>query len=135
MGRLMVLLIVLLAVIFSVSVLDYLVLLGTLATAFGMLMLPAILGITYMPGITRAGVTAGLVCGIIAVILTYFVWRHPLGIHTGGWGLIVNGTVCFIVSMFSVRPSLERIRQTHGIWDKSAVEEIAAIEKQTTVKA
>lgn len=124
MGRLMVLVIVLLAVIFSVTVLDYLVLLGTLATAFGILMLPAIIGITYMPGITRAGVISGLICGIITVMLTYFVWRHPLGIHTGGWGLLVNSIVCFVVSNFTEKPSMQRIRETHGIWDKEAVSQI-----------
>jgi len=126
MGRLMVLVIVLAAVIFSMTVLDYLVLLGTLATAFGMLMLPAILGMTYMPSITRAGVIWGLVFGIVAVILTYFVWRHPLGIHTGGWGLIVNLITCTVVSSFTEKPSIERIRQTHGIWDKSAVASMQA---------
>ncbi|MBZ4653954.1 MAG: sodium:solute symporter [Peptococcaceae bacterium] len=135
MGRLMVLVIVLLAVIFSVSVLDYLVLLGTLATAFGMLMLPAILGVTYLPRITRAGVTAGLICGMIAVFLTYFYWRHPLGIHTGGWGLIVNSIVCFVVSSYTEKPSLERIKQTHGIWDKAVIEKITVSNKQKSIQA
>jgi Na+/proline symporter len=133
MGRAMVLLIVVLAVIFSLTVLDYLVLLGTLATAFGMLMLPSILGMTYMPGITRAGVISGLIFGIVAVIATYFVWRHPLGIHTGGWGLIVNLITCTIVSSFTEKPSLERIRQTHGIWDKSVVAAMEAAESEALV--
>ncbi|MFZ5946106.1 MAG: sodium:solute symporter family protein [Bacillota bacterium] len=134
MGRMMVLVIVLLAVIFSVSVLDYLVLLGTLATAFGMLMLPAVLGITYLPGITKSGVIAGLITGIITVALTYFYWRHPLGIHTGGWGLIVNGTVCYVVSTFTEKPSIARIRQTHGIWDKNVIDKLQ-VDNQKSIQA
>lgn len=130
MGRLMILVIVLISVIFSVCVLDYLVLLGTLATAFGILMLPAIIGITYMPGITRAGVIWGLISGIITVMLTYFVWRHPLGIHTGGWGLLINCVVCYAVSKYTEKPSVQRLMETHGIWDKKAVEKIAtAVDK------
>jgi Na+/proline symporter len=101
------------------SVLDYLVLLGTLATAFGLLMTPSLLAVTYMPGITRAGVVSGLICGIIAIILTYFVWRHPMGIHTGGWGFIANVLACSIVSLCSSKVPKEQIAKFHGIWDKS----------------
>jgi Na+/proline symporter len=119
MGRLMVLAIVGVAVIFSLSVLDYLVLLGTLATAFGLLMTPSLLAVSYMPGITRAGVISGLVCGIIAIILSYFVWRHPFGIHTGGWGFIANVAACTLVSMVTKKVPQETIAKFHGIWEKS----------------
>jgi len=134
MGRLMVLVIVALAVVFSVFVLDYLTLLGTLATAFGLLMLPAIIGVCYCPGITKHGIIWGLITGIITIFLTYFVWRHPLGIHTGGWGFIVNAIVCAIVSSFTEKPSLEMIRKTHGIWDKEAVDKIASNLEQSKSK-
>jgi Na+/proline symporter len=103
------------------AVLDYLSMLGALATAFGLLMTPSLLAVTYMPGITRAGVISGIICGIVTVILTYFVWRHPLGIHTGGWGFIVNVTVCSIVSLCSAKVPKEQIAKFHGIWDKSAL--------------
>jgi Na+/proline symporter len=131
MGRLMVLVIVLFAVIFSLTVLDYLVLLGTLATAFGILMLPAIVGLCYMSGITRSGV----VSGIIAVMLTYFIWRHPLGVHTGGWGLIVNIVVCTVVSCFTEKPSVQSLRKSHGIWDKFVINTVSVDKQQTPVKA
>jgi Na+/proline symporter len=130
MGRLMVLFIVCLAVIFSMSVLDYLVLLGTLATAFGLLMTPSLLAVAYMPGITRAGVISGIVGGIIAIILTYFVWRHPLGIHTGGWGFIANVVLCSIVSLNSNKVPKEQVAKFHGIWDK----DIAAGSLETSSK-
>lgn len=121
-GRIGVLFIVVLAVLFSSLVLDYLVLLGTLATAFGLLLFLPILGVTYIPGITRAGVNAGLICGIISVLLCYFVWRHPLGIHVGGWGWGVQIIVTAIVSLCSEKVPAERVRLFHGIWDKRIAE-------------
>ena len=121
-GRIGVLFIVVIAVIFSALVLDYLVLLGTLATAFGLLLFLPILGVTYIPGITRSGVNAGLICGIIAVLLCYFVWRHPYGIHVGGWGWGVQIVVTTIVSLFTKKVPVERVRLFHGIWDKDIAE-------------
>ena len=117
-NRGMVLVMILISFVFTMFVLDYLVLLGTLATAFGLLLMPAILGVTYMPKITRAGVNAGLIAGIITIILTYFVWRHPLGIHTGGWGFIVNWVFVIVVSAFSEKPSAEMIERFHGTFEK-----------------
>jgi SSS family solute:Na+ symporter len=131
MGRLAIIVIVGLAVVFSVFVLDYLTLLGTLATAFGLLMAPAIFALCYCPSVTKDGVLWGLIAGIIAIILTYFVWRHPLGIHTGGWGFIANCIVCAIVSSFTEKPSMEMIHKFHGIWDMDAVKEIAAKRGET----
>jgi Na+/proline symporter len=121
-GRIGVLILVCLAILFSSVVLDYLVLLGTLATSFGLLLFIPILGVTYLPRITRAGVNAGLIGGIIAVLLCYFVWRHPFGIHVGGWGWMVQIVLTFSVSLFSEKVPAERVRAFHGIWDK----EIAA---------
>ena len=118
MGRLMVLVIVGLAVIFSLVALDYLTILGSLATAFGLLMAPAVFGITYCPGVTKEGVNAGIIAGVIAVIITYFIYRYPWGIHMGGWGFIANAVVCSVVSLFTQKPAKDKILKTHGIWDK-----------------
>ena len=67
-------------------------------------------------------------------MLTYFVWRHPLGIHTGGWGLFINCVVCYVVSQYTEKPSVQRLRETHGIWDKEAVEKIAAAVDKVAVQ-
>jgi Na+/proline symporter len=117
-GRFGVLALVCLAVLFSSVVLDYLVLLGTLATSFGLLLFIPILGCTYIPGITRTGVNTGLIGGIIAILLCYFVWRHPFGIHVGGWGWITQIILTTTVSLCSEKVPPERIKQFHGIWDK-----------------
>lgn len=117
-GRLGVLVLVCLAVLFSSLVLDYLVLLGTLATSFGLLLFIPILGCTYIPRITGAGVNAGLIGGIVAILLCYFVWRHPFGIHVGGWGWMTQIVLTVVVSACTPKVPLERIREFHGLWDK-----------------
>ena len=58
----------------------------------------------WWPFLTRAGVTLGLVAGLIAVTLTekmgtdWFgitAWgRWPLTIHSAGWGIIFNFRYC-----------------------------------------
>jgi Na+/proline symporter len=119
MGRMGVMLIVLLSAVFSIYIIDYLSILGSLASSFGFMMLPLILGVTYMPSITRQGVCAGMSVGIVVIMLTYFYWNHPLGIHTGGWGFMFNFATCLIVSKFTKKVSLETIRRYHGIWDST----------------
>jgi Na+/proline symporter len=119
MGRMMVLVIVIIAVIFSVAVLDLLVLLGTFATAFGLLLAPAIFAVTYCPRITKQAINLGLICGIVTVMFTYFgPVRYPLGIHMGGWGLIVNVAVVAVVTKLTAPPSKEALARTHGMWDE-----------------
>ena len=117
MGRVGIIFVVVLSAIFSIYVIDYLSILGSLASSFGFMMFPLILGATYMPSITRAGVCAGMAVGVVAILLTYFYWNHPLGIHTGGWGFIFNMTTCLIVSKFTKKVPIERIKAFHGLWD------------------
>lgn len=125
MGRLMVLVIVLLSVLFSLAVLDILTILGSLATAFGAMLFPAMYGLAFNPRVTKAGVNAGIIVGVIAIFITYFVVKYPLGIHMGGWGLFANCSVCYIVSKFTQKPSIESLMRSHGLWDKEMVNEIA----------
>jgi hypothetical protein len=85
------------------------VLLGGLAVAFGFQMWPALVGVCWVPWITRPGATWGLAAGLIGVILTEPVgevitfgllpWgRWPLTVHSAGWGILANVTVCVAVS-------------------------------------
>jgi len=122
-GRMMVLGIVAVSVVFSLVVLDYLVMIGTLATAFGIQLLPAMIGITFVRKISKTGINAGIICGSITVALTYFVWPHPLGIHQGGWGLLVN-IICVVVgSILTQAPGKEALKKTHALFDKTVLED------------
>jgi len=80
--------------------------LGGLAVAIGLQMWPALVAVCWWPWLTRQGVVAGLITGIVVVILTenpFGVfgpsWIHwPLTIHSAGWGIFSNFLVAIIVS-------------------------------------
>jgi len=91
---------------------DALVLLGGLAVAFGFQMWPSLAACCWFPWITRQGATLGLAAGCLGVIFTekfggniagFFgmdlPWgRWPLTMHSAGWGMLFNATICVVVS-------------------------------------
>ncbi|MHB8764309.1 MAG: sodium:solute symporter family protein [Deferrisomatales bacterium] len=91
---------------------DALVMLGGLAVSYGTMMWIPLAGVMYVPWLTRQGVVAGLVAGMVAVTLTYpfryeaiksiqdllGIGSYPLTIHCAGWGALFNVTVAVIVS-------------------------------------
>jgi len=90
---------------------DALVLLGGLAVAFGVQMVPPLAGLAWFPWITRQGATWGLAAGLVGVFFTdsigsavlqaggLDIWgRWPWSIHSGAWGLAANIIVCGLVS-------------------------------------
>ena len=106
-GRIGVIAIVLAALVVATVSSDALVLLGGLAVAYGFQMWPSLIAICWWPWLTRAGVTLGLVAGLIAVTLTETIgqqlgvtaWgRWPLTIHSAGWGILFNLGVAILVS-------------------------------------
>jgi Na+/proline symporter len=114
-GRLGVTFIVLCALMVATFSKDALVLLGGLAVAFGLQMYPALAGATWMPWITRQGATWGLAAGLVAVALTDSIgqdllghvlpWgRWPWTIHSAGWGIMINISVCALISALTQNP-------------------------------
>jgi len=84
-------------------------LLGSLAVACAFQLWPSLLGVTWFPSITRGGATAGLVIGLIAVVLTEplgqmltggtLPWGSwPWTIHSAAWGIFFNLIICLILS-------------------------------------
>ncbi|MCM2131693.1 sodium:solute symporter family protein [Larsenimonas rhizosphaerae] len=57
---------------------------------FAAQVLPAFIGIFLWPRATRAGVMAGILAGFAVTVLFTLVWRNPLDIHAGFWGLLLN---------------------------------------------
>jgi Na+/proline symporter len=93
---------------------DALVLLGGLAVAFGFQMWVPLAAVCWIPWITRQGATYGLLAGIIGVIFTekfglgilndmgIDMWgRWPWTIHSAGWGMLLNASVCIIASIMT----------------------------------
>ncbi|MCZ6678441.1 MAG: hypothetical protein O7E52_14475 [Candidatus Poribacteria bacterium] len=89
-GRLSVIFITVLAFIVAFISGDQLVLLSGLAVSYGFQMYPALIGALFWRRLTRQGIVAGLIAGIIAVSATYMIqgFRYPLTIHSAGWGIL-----------------------------------------------
>jgi len=60
---------------------------------------------------TKAGIASGIIVGCLVVILTTFVWRDPLGIHSGIWGLAANFAVAIPVSLLTPPPKEETLKR------------------------
>ena len=118
MGRVAVAVIVLGALVVATTSKDALVLLGGLAVAYGLQMWPALIAVCWWPWLTRQGVTAGLIAGLMAVTLTESIgqtfgvpWgRWPLTIHSAGWGIFSNIIVAVAVSAMTQNDEESRHR-------------------------
>ncbi|MDH3391929.1 MAG: hypothetical protein OEL85_09045, partial [Desulfobulbaceae bacterium] len=107
-GRIGVVIICGLALVVATTSKDALVLLGGLAVAFGFQMWPALIGICYVPWLTRQGITIGLFLGLVAVMMTESIgvswfgitaWgRWPWTIHSAAWGIFFNAGAAIIIS-------------------------------------
>ena len=88
----------------------------TLSGSGALQLMPAILGVCFPGGrtLTRAGVLAGLVSGLATLYVTLVVVPHPMGMHGGLWGLLVNSVIAVAVSAVTPGPTSETIRRIHG---------------------
>ena len=107
-GRLIVILIAIIAIFVAANTTSAIVMLGGLAVAYGFQMYPALLGICYFKWFSTRGVVFGLIAGLITVTLTdkTSIWfglpwgSYPLTIHSAGWGIFVNLIVTITTSFF-----------------------------------
>jgi hypothetical protein len=89
--------------------------LSALALPLSAQLVPAYLGLCWLPWISRSAVLVGLVFGSLFVLFTeppgliffngLFVelpWaRWPLTIHSAAWGLAINFSLCLLASIFT----------------------------------
>ena len=115
-GRAIVVGLLVIGYLLSVGTFDSLVVLVTLSGAGALQLMPAILGVCFPGGrtLTRAGVVAGIAAGLVTLYVTLVVSPHPLGMHGGLWGLLVNTAVALNVSAYTTPPSAETIERVHG---------------------
>lgn len=88
---------------------------------FATQVMPAFIGMFLWPRASRLGVLAGIVAGFVVTVAFTTLWKHPLGIHAGFWGLMFNLPVFVIVSLMTAPTSAEvverffRIAAPHGL--------------------
>ena len=107
-GRLMVILVAIVAIFVAANTSSAIVMLGGLAVAYGFQMYPALMGICYFKEFSTKGILFGLIAGLITVTLTdkTSIWfgvpwgAYPLTIHSAGWGIFVNLIVTILISIF-----------------------------------
>ncbi|MDM8568703.1 sodium:solute symporter family protein [Thiotrichales bacterium HSG1] len=117
--------VVMVAIFIAFMIESVIVQLGGLAVAFGLQMLPALVAICYRPRLTKQGIMAGIIVGLIAVILTdkvvttnlitFLPWSktYPLTIHSAFWGFLFNWITVFIVSFTTLNQKDEDRRMEY----------------------
>ncbi|MCH4811080.1 sodium:solute symporter family protein [Vreelandella neptunia] len=68
---------------------------------FASQVLPAFIGMFFWPRASRLGVMAGIVVGFLITVAFTTLWPHPLGVHAGFWGLMLNLPVFVAVSLIT----------------------------------
>ncbi len=95
------------------------IILGALATSFGLLMYIPLLGVVWGFRISGRGVIRGMLAGMLATFLTYYVWKYPLSMHCAFWGLSTGFIVTWLVSKFGRRESLTAHQAEVRLWLES----------------
>ncbi len=85
-----------------------LVMILLIGLGFASQVLPAFLGMFFWPRASASGVISGISAGFVVTVLFTVVWPHPLGLHAGFWGLMLNLPVFVLVSLLT-RPVDEAV--------------------------
>ncbi|MGQ7246534.1 sodium:solute symporter family protein [Halomonas sp. V046] len=75
-----------------------LVMILLIGLGFASQVLPAFIGMFFWKKATALGVGAGIGVGFLVTVAFTTLWPHPLGVHAGFWGLMVNLPMFWLVS-------------------------------------
>jgi len=103
-----------LALVLSQFVNDLIVSIVTIALGGCLQVMPSLIGALYWKRGTKAGAIAGLIVGVIVVGITQYIWKTPLGLSSGAWGLIFNSLTFVVVSLFTPAPDADSQERFHG---------------------
>ncbi len=78
---------------------------------FASQVLPAFIGMFFWPRASRLGVMAGIVAGFLVTVAFTTLWPHPLGIHAGFWGLMINLPVFIAVTLITPATQAEVVER------------------------
>ncbi|HHP7234243.1 MAG TPA: sodium:solute symporter [Desulfobacterales bacterium] len=92
-----------------------LVILGALATAFGFVMYVFLMGVHWGFRFPSLGATLGVLAGMVAVFLTYYVWKYPLSMHCAFWGTFIGLVVAYLCRGLGIKDSEETIERQNEV--------------------
>jgi Na+/proline symporter len=92
-----------------------LVILGALATAFGFVMYVLLLGVHWGFRFPSIGATLGVLSGMVAVFLTYYVWKYPLSMHCAFWGTFIGLVVAYLCRALGFKDNEETIKRQNEV--------------------
>ena len=104
-----------LALIVGMTSTAALVMLGGLATAFGFIMYIPQIGVLWGKKWPALGTFFGILVGMIAVFLTYKVFKYPLTIHCAAWGTGVGLIVAYLLRGFGIKDDQETLERQKEI--------------------
>lgn len=78
---------------------------------FASQVLPAFIGMFFWPRASRLGVMAGIVVGFLITTALTTLWPHPMGIHAGFWGLMLNLPVFVAISLMTPSTNAEVVER------------------------
>lgn len=128
-GRWSIIVISAVALLLSQFTNDLIVSIVTIALGGCLQVMPALIGALYWRRGSRPGAIAGIIVGVTALCLTQFVFKTPLGITSGVWGLAFNALTFVVVSLFTPAPGKESQERFHGYLDAINAEMDAKREK------
>jgi SSS family solute:Na+ symporter len=88
-----------------------LVILGGLATAFGFVMYVMLMGVLWGFRFPSIGATLGVLGGMIAVFLTFYVWPAPLSMHCAFWGTFTGLVIAYLCRGLGIKDNEETIKR------------------------
>ncbi len=111
MNRLLATLVTVAALTVGLTSTAALVILGALATAFGFVMYVMLVGVIWGFRFPSIGATLGVLSGMVAVFLTYYVWRNPLSMHCAFWGTFTGLVVAYLCRGLGFKDSEETVKR------------------------
>jgi SSS family solute:Na+ symporter len=81
--------------------------------------IPLLIGATMWRRATTQGALAGYTVGIIALIITQYFIKNPLGFQPVFWGLLANTATFVVVSLLTKAPDAEVVEKFHGYLDRA----------------
>jgi len=77
------------------------------------------IGALFWPRVGKIAALSSMLAGAGTAFLTFAVWKYPLGIHNGIWGIVVGGIV-FIVTSYTTPPvAYENQKKFHGLFERT----------------